>query len=86
MIKAALAATPGVNPARPGRKVLIRTDGAGGTRELLWFCHRRGVSYSIGWTLPAVMPELYRLIPKGGVHGRGKVPTGGHVRSPRVAK
>lgn len=64
VIKAALAATPGVNPARPGRKVLIRTDGAGGTRELLWFCHRRGVSYSIGWTLPTVMPQLYRLIPE----------------------
>lgn len=66
VIKAALAGLPGVNPARPGRKVLIRTDGAGGTRELLWFCHRRGVSYSIGWTLPAVMPQLYRLIPQNG--------------------
>lgn len=66
VIKAALAAVPGINPSRPGRKVLIRTDGAGGTRELLWFCHRRGVSYSIGWTLPAVMPQLYRLIPEHG--------------------
>jgi len=66
VIKQALAAVPGISPSRPGKKVLIRTDGAGGTRELLWFCHRRGVSYSIGWTLPAVMPELYRLIPKGG--------------------
>lgn len=66
VIKSALAAVPGINPSRPGRKVLIRTDGAGGTRELLWFCHRRGLSYSIGWTLPAAMPQLYRLIPKDG--------------------
>lgn len=64
VIKQALAATPGINPRRPGKKVLIRTGGAGGTRDLLWFCHRRGVSYSIGWTLPAAMPQLYRLVPE----------------------
>ena len=64
VIKAALAATPGINPTRPGKKVLIRTDGAGGTKELLWFLHRRGVSYSIGWTLPAHTPQLYRRIPE----------------------
>ncbi|GAB49937.1 hypothetical protein MOPEL_135_01750 [Mobilicoccus pelagius NBRC 104925] len=29
VIKAALAATPGVDLARPGKKVLIRADGAG---------------------------------------------------------
>ena len=27
--KTALAAVPGINPSRPGKKVLIRTDGAG---------------------------------------------------------
>lgn len=60
-----LAAVPGINPSRPGKKVLIRTDGAGGTKEPLWFLHRRGVSYSIGWTLPLNTPQLYRLIPEG---------------------
>lgn len=63
VIKAALAAVPGIKASRPGKKVLVRTDGAGGTKELLWFLHRRGVSYSIGWTLPGNTPELYRLIP-----------------------
>lgn len=63
VIKAALAAVPGTNPTRPGKKVLIRIDGAGGTRELLWFCHRRGLSYSIGWTLPGNTPDLYKLVP-----------------------
>lgn len=62
-IKTALAGVPGIKPARPGKKVLIRIDGAGGTRELLWFCHRRGLSYSLGWTLPANTPDLYKLVP-----------------------
>lgn len=64
VIKDALRNVPGINPTRPGKKVLIRTDGAGGTRELLWFLHRRGLSYSIGWTLPANTPEVYRLVPE----------------------
>ncbi len=61
----ALKALPGINPSRPGRRVLIRTDGAGCTKEFLAWLHARGLSYSIGFTLPAVTPELYRLIPEG---------------------
>jgi len=64
VIKQALKALPGIDPSRPGKKVLIRTDGAGGSRELLQFLHRRGLSYSIGWTLPANTPDLYRLVPE----------------------
>lgn len=64
VIKAALVGTPGVNPSRPGKKVLIRTDAAGGTRDLLGFLHRRGVSYSIGWTLPGNTPQLYAMVPE----------------------
>lgn len=63
VVKAALAAVPGIDPSRPGKKVLIRTDGAGGTRELLGFVHRRGLSYSIGWTLPGNTPEVYKKVP-----------------------
>ncbi|KYH44910.1 IS1380 family transposase, partial [Branchiibius sp. NY16-3462-2] len=59
----ALKQLPGINPARPGRKVLIRTDGGGGTQEYTRWLARRGVSYSVGFTLPACLPELYRLIP-----------------------
>ncbi|QQS01539.1 MAG: transposase [Austwickia sp.] len=63
LTKQALTAVPGINPTRPGKKVLIRTDGAGGSREFLGFLHRRGLSYSIGYTLPAITPELYALLP-----------------------
>ncbi len=44
----ALKALPKINPSRPGRRVLIRTDGAGCTREFLAWLHARGLSYSIG--------------------------------------
>ncbi len=60
----ALKALPRVNPSRPGRRVLIRTDGAGCTREFLAWLHARGLSYSIGFTLPPVTPALYQLIPE----------------------
>lgn len=63
VLKTALAGLPGINPSRPGKKVLVRTDGAGGTRQFLGFLDRRGVSYSVGYTLPAVTPQLYALIP-----------------------
>ena len=60
----ALAAIPGINASRPGRKVLIRADGGGGTKEYLTWLTRRGVAYSIGWTLPwAHMPAIYARIP-----------------------
>lgn len=59
----ALKQLPGINPSRPGRKVLIRTDGGGGTQEYTKWLARRGVSYSVGFTLPASMPQIYRLIP-----------------------
>lgn len=39
---------------------MIRTDGAGDTRHVLHFLHRRGVAYTIGWTLPVNTPQLYK--------------------------
>ncbi len=81
--KQALAALPGVNPARPGRKVLVRTDGAGGTKAYLGWLAARGVQYSLGWTLPAGMPTLYRLIPatawSAALDAEGQVRDGAHV-------
>jgi hypothetical protein len=48
----ALAQLPGHTPdARPGRKVLIRTDGAGGTHAFVTWLTTRRLSYSIGFTL-----------------------------------
>lgn len=62
--RAALQALPGVDASRPGKKVLVRTDGAGHSHEFLDWLHRRGVQYSVGFTLPDVMPELYSIVPE----------------------
>lgn len=50
--------------ARPGKKVLIRIDGAGSTKTTLQELVKRRVSYSVGYTLPTNTPELYRVIPE----------------------
>ena len=50
--------------SRPGRKVLVRIDGAGGTRETVGFLARRRVSYSVGFKLPDRTPDIYAKIPK----------------------
>ncbi|MGB3770092.1 MAG: IS1380 family transposase, partial [Rhodococcus sp. (in: high G+C Gram-positive bacteria)] len=47
----ALAQLPSTHSGRPGRKVLIRTDGAGASHAFLDFLHRRRVSYSVGFGL-----------------------------------
>jgi hypothetical protein len=61
VVKAALAQLPGGNP-RPGKSVLIRADGAGGTKELVHWLTGRRLSYSVGFTLPFHTPELYKLL------------------------
>ena len=50
--------------SRPGRKVLVRIDGAGGTKETVGFLARRRVSYSVGFKLPDRTPDIYSKIPK----------------------
>ncbi len=60
----ALAQLPGTNRSRPGKKVLIRADGAGGTKDFTTWCHRRGVQYSVGFTLPGNTPDLLKKIPE----------------------
>lgn len=47
----ALAQLPLTTNTRPGKKVLVRTDGAGATHEYLNYLHRRRVSYSIGFAM-----------------------------------
>jgi len=39
------------NKSRPGRKILIRADGAGGTHEFVRWLSRRRLAYSVGFTL-----------------------------------
>lgn len=65
VVKKALAQLPGHRPAvRPGRKVLVRTDGAGGTHELLNWLTAQRLSYSVGFTLAGPAEQLIRQIPK----------------------
>ena len=63
--RSALAQLPSHRPGRrPGRKVLIRTDGAGSSHAYLnWLVSQR-LSYSVGFTLPTNTPDLLKLIPE----------------------
>jgi Transposase DDE domain group 1 len=60
VIRQALAQLPG---HRLGRRVLIRTDGAGGAKALIEWLTRRRLSYSVGFTLPVNTPDLLAKIP-----------------------
>jgi hypothetical protein len=60
----ALAQLPGHRPGtRPGRKILIRTDGAGASHAFLTWLHGQRLSYSIGFGLPGNTAELLKRIP-----------------------
>ncbi|MGB4778851.1 IS1380 family transposase [Microbacterium sp.] len=61
VVKDALAQLPDGNP-RPGKSVLIRTDGAGGTKQFVTWLTGRRLSYSVGFTLPFHTPQLYKLL------------------------
>ena len=64
VVRAALAQLPGHRPGtRPGRKVLVRTDGAGSTHALVQWLTERRLSYSVGFTLPEVTEALLTRIP-----------------------
>jgi hypothetical protein len=56
VLRAALAQLPGGR--RPGKNVLVRVDGAGGTHELLAWLTRRRLSYSIGFSLPGDLASI----------------------------
>jgi hypothetical protein len=64
VIRDALAQLPSHRPGvRPGRRVLIRTDAAGCTHDVLdWLVSQR-LSYSVGFTLPDNAAELVAHIP-----------------------
>ncbi|MDK3258182.1 IS1380 family transposase [Blastococcus capsensis] len=64
LTRQALAQLPGHRPGtRPGRKILIRTDGAGASHKFLdWLAGQR-LSYSIGFGLPANTADLLTQIP-----------------------
>ena len=60
VLRAALAQLPGGR--RPGKNVLIRIDGAGGTHELLSWLTRRRLSYSVGFSLPGDLASIQKKL------------------------
>jgi hypothetical protein len=59
VIRAALAQLPGYDRGRrPGKNVLIRVDGAGGTHGLIDWLTRRRLAYSVGFTLPGDLADI----------------------------
>ncbi len=67
VVKAALAQLPGHRSGtRPGRKVLIRADGAGATHEFLNWLVTERLSYSVGFTLPDTFAQTLTRMPKKG--------------------
>jgi hypothetical protein len=65
VVKAALKQLPGHQAgARPGRKVLVRVDGAGSTHAFLDWLSGQRLSYSVGFGLPDTTPELLTKIPE----------------------
>src|SRR3954453_6535176 len=63
--KKALAQLPGhKSGTRPGRRVLVRTDGAGATHAFLdWLVGQR-LGYSVGFTLPGDAEQVLAKIPE----------------------
>ncbi len=60
VIRTALAQLPGER--RPGKNVLVRIDGAGGTHELLAWLTRRRLSYSVGFSLPGDLASIQQTL------------------------
>jgi len=64
VLKQAFAQLPGHRPGtRPGRRVLVRTDGAGATHAFMDYLHAQRVSYSVGFGLPTHTADLLKLVP-----------------------
>lgn len=59
----AFAQLPNTTGARPGKKVLVRTDGAGASHAYLSWLHGQRVSYSIGFGLTDTMVTALREVP-----------------------
>ena len=63
--RAALAQLPGRQAGRrPGREVLIRTDGAGSSHRFLEWLTAQRLSYSVGFALPNNTGELLAVMDK----------------------
>jgi hypothetical protein len=60
VLRAALAQLPGGR--RPGKNVLVRIDGAGGTHKLLAWLTRRRLAYSVGFSLPGDLASIQQKL------------------------
>jgi hypothetical protein len=74
----ALGQIPGASGYRIGKKVLIRTDAAGGTHEFLNYLTSRRLAYSIGFGLSQTMVAAIAQIPQ--VAWTPAYDTGGGIR------
>jgi len=64
VVAEALAQLPGHRAGRrPGRAILVRADGGGGTHEFLSWLTARRLSYSIGFTLNNNLEPLLKKLP-----------------------
>ncbi len=63
VVRDALAQLPFTTDSRVGRKVLIRTDGAGGTHAFLDWLTTQRLSYSVGFGLTDAMVAALELVP-----------------------
>jgi hypothetical protein len=61
VIRAALAQLPD-HGRRPGKNVLIRVDGAGGTHGLIDWLTRRRLAYSVGFSLPGDLVSIQKTL------------------------
>jgi hypothetical protein len=60
VLRAALVQLPGAR--RPGKNVLIRVDGAGGTHGLIDWLTRRRLGYSVGFSLPGDLTSIQKTL------------------------
>ena len=66
VLREALRQPPGHQSGRrPGRKVLVRIDGAGATHQVLDWMTGQRLSHSVGYGLPENTEKLLALLPTG---------------------
>lgn len=63
VLRQAFTQLPGMSARRPGKRVLVRVDGAGYSHDLLTWLTGQRVQYSVGFTLPGDAGMLIEKIP-----------------------